>query len=174
MEKQGIRILSIDDEASIRKLLHIGLSGHGYEVEEAATGQEGLIKTALFRPDVVVLDLGLPDINGIEVVRRLREWSKVPIIILSVKEQEQDKIEALDMGADDYLTKPFSMGELLARVRAALRHTASSAEEPVLTFGDLTIDLSHRQVTILDVEVKLTPIEYDLLKNLAIDRKAHV
>lgn len=168
MESKGVRILNIDDEAPIRKLLRVALTGHGYEVEEASTGQEGLNKVALFRPDLIILDLGLPDLEGLEVVRRLREWSKVPVIILSVKEQEQDKIAALDAGADDYVTKPFGMGELLARIRAALRHAAGVTEEPILKFADLMIDLGHRQVTVDGKETKLTPIEYDLLKSLAL------
>lgn len=168
MESNGVRILNIDDEAPIRKLLRVALTGHGYEVEDASTGQDGLNKAAMFRPDLIVLDLGLPDIEGLEVVRRLREWSKIPVIILSVKDQEQEKIAALDAGADDYVTKPFGMGELLARIRAALRHVAEVIQDPVLKFDDLTIDLAHRKVLINEKEVKLTPIEYDLLKNLAL------
>lgn len=168
MESNGVRILNIDDEAPIRKLLRVALTGHGYEVEDASTGQDGLNKAAMFRPDLIILDLGLPDIEGLEVVRRLREWSKTPVIILSVKEQEQDKIAALDAGADDYVTKPFGMGELLARIRAALRHAAEAVQDPILKFDNLMIDLAHRQVKINEKEVKLTPIEYDLLKNLAL------
>lgn len=168
MESKGIRILIIDDEVQIRKLLRVALDGHGYDVAEAVCGQDGLTETAMFRPDLILLDLGLPDIGGLEVVKRLREWSKVPIIILSVQEQEGDKIAALDAGADDYLTKPFSMGELLARIRAAMRHIVGSIEEPVLEYGDLKIDLSCRRVMVGEKEVKLTPIEYDLMKNLAV------
>ncbi|HHW42653.1 MAG TPA: response regulator [Desulfotomaculum sp.] len=168
MENKGARILVVDDERQIRRLLQVALTGYGYEVEEASGGREGLVKAAAFRPDLVILDLGLPDLDGLEVLRRLREWSRVPVIILSVREQERDKIVALDAGADDYVTKPFGMGELLARIRAALRHAAGMEEEPVLQFGDLVIDLAGRRVTVDDREVKLTPTEYELLKNLAI------
>lgn len=158
----------VDDEAPIRKLLNVALSGHGYKIDEAASGQEGLRKAAMFRPELIILDLGLPDMDGMEVLKQLREWSKVPVIILSVKEREDDKIAALDAGADDYVTKPFGMGELLARIRTSLRHVAGTKAEPVLTFDDLTVDLSRRQVLVGGKEIKLTPIEYDLMKNLAI------
>lgn len=168
MEAKGARILVIDDEKQIRRLLKVALTGHGYEVEESVCGGDGLSKAAAYRPDLIVLDLGLPDMNGLEVVRQLREWSQIPVIILSVKEQESDKITALDAGADDYVTKPFSMGELLARIRAALRHVAGAGDEPVLKFGDLIIDIARRRVTINGMEVKLTPTEYDLMKNLAV------
>lgn len=168
MELTGARILVIDDEGPIRKLLRVALSSHGYRVSEAANGTDGLQEAATGRPDLVILDLGLPDFEGLEVVKRLREWSNVPVIILSVKEQETDKIEALDAGADDYVTKPFGMGELLARIRAALRHASSTGEEPMLNFDDLSIDLSHRRVTVNNNEVKLTPIEYELLKHLSV------
>lgn len=168
MENKGIRILVIDDETQIRKLLRVALSGHGYEVAEAASGNEGLNEAAVYRPDLIILDLGLPDIDGLDVVRRLREWSKTPVIILSVKEQENDKIAALDAGADDYVTKPFGMGELLARIRAAIRHLAGAGEEPILNFGELMIDLAHRHVSVDGLEIKLSPIEYDLMKNLAV------
>lgn len=168
MEAKGARILVIDDEKQIRRLLKVALSGHGYEVEEAAFGQEGLDKTVAYRPDLIILDLGLPDMNGLDVIRELREWSKTPVIILSVKEQESDKITALDAGADDYVTKPFGMGELLARIRAALRHVAGAGDEPVLKFDDLVIDMARRRVTVNEKEIKLTPTEYDLMKNLAV------
>lgn len=168
MESSGVRILIIDDESQIRRLLKVALSGHGYEVREVASGLEGLNEVALYRPDLVILDMGLPDIDGLEIVRRLREWSKVPIIIISVREEESDKIGALDAGADDYVTKPFNMGELLARMRAALRHAAGAGDEPIFNFNELTIDLAHRRVKINDEEIKLTPIEYDLIKNLAV------
>lgn len=123
----------------------------------------------MFAPDLVILDLGLPDLDGLEVVRLLREWSKVPVIILSVKEQETDKISALDFGADDYVTKPFAMGELLARIRAAMRHIAGDKEQPAMQFEDLCIDLVHRRITVEDHEIKLTQTEYEIVKNLAIN-----
>ncbi|OPY56155.1 MAG: KDP operon transcriptional regulatory protein KdpE [Pelotomaculum sp. PtaU1.Bin035] len=166
--KKGARILIIDDEKQIRRLLKVTLDGHGYEVEEAASGQDGLDQAAARKPDLIVLDLGLPDMDGLEVIKRLREWSRTPVIILSVREQEKDKIAALDAGADDYVTKPFSMGELLARIRAALRHAAGLGNEPVLNFEDLWIDIAHRQVTVKGNEIKLTPTEYELIKNLAV------
>ncbi len=142
------RILVVDDEKQIRRMLKAALEGYGYDIGEAASGHEGLSQTSIFHPDVVILDLGLPDLDGIEVIQRLREWTQVPIIVLSVREHEDDKIKALDVGADDYVTKPFSMGELLARLRAALRRTAGSEDKPVLTFGELSMDIAHRNVTI--------------------------
>lgn len=168
METKGARILVIDDEAQILKLLRVTLTSHGYEVAGAETGQEGLSEVVAYRPDVIILDLGLPDIDGLEVIKKLREWSRVPIIILSARERENDKIIALDAGADDYLTKPFGMGELLARIRAAMRHMAGVESEPVLTFDDLVIDLARRRVSAKGEEIKLTPTEYDIVKNLAI------
>ncbi len=169
METEGARILIVDDETQIRRLLRVALTGHGYEVGEAATGQEGLNRAAVFRPDLMILDLGLPDLAGLEVVRRLREWSRVPVIILSVTEQEEEKVSALDAGADDYVTKPFGMGELLARIRAALRHAAGPGEEPVLAFGDLAIDMAHRHVSVGGREVRLTPTEYELVRTFALN-----
>jgi two-component system KDP operon response regulator KdpE len=169
MENKGPRILIIDDEIPIRRFLRVALTSHGYVVKDVGTGREGLKEAAVISPDLVILDLGLPDIDGIEVVCQLREWSKVPVIILSVKEQEADKIKALDSGADDYVTKPFAMGELLARIRAALRHAVGVCEEPVLRFNDLIIDLAHRQIKVAGAEIKLTPTEYELMKNLAIN-----
>lgn len=169
MESQGIRILVIDDELQMRRLLKVALSAHGYEVKEALSGREGLNAAALFRPDLIILDLGLPDIDGLIVVERLRDWSKTPIIILSAKDQENDKIAALDAGADDYVTKPFGMGELLARIRTALRHIAAQDGEPCIIFDDLSIDLAHRHVAVDGEEIKLTPTEYDLLKILAVN-----
>jgi len=168
MPSDGARILVVDDEKQIRRVLRTALAGDGYAVAEAASGREGLSQTALFHPDLVILDLGLPDLEGTEVIRRLREWTQTPIIVLSVREQEDDKIEALDAGADDYVTKPFSMGELLARIRVTLRHTAKTTAEPVLAFGDLSIDLSSRRVALKGSEVRLTPLEYELLKYLAL------
>jgi two-component system KDP operon response regulator KdpE len=169
MENNGPRILIIDDETQIRRFLRVALTGHGYYVKDVGTGKEGLEAAAVFSPDLVILDLGLPDIDGIEVVRQLREWSIVPIIILSVKEQENVKITALDCGADDYVTKPFGMGELLARIRAAMRHTTGAEEQPVLQFGDLTIDFVYRRIARDGNEIKLTLTEYELVRNLAIN-----
>lgn len=163
------RILIIDDEIQIRRFLRVSLSSHGYEVREVGTGQAGIDEVVLFSPDLVILDLGLPDMSGNQVLSKIREWSKVPIIILSVQEQETDKISALDNGADDYVTKPFGMGELLARMRAALRHSVGVEEEPILKFDDLCLDLAHRQVKISERDVKLTPTEYELMKNLALN-----
>ena len=165
----GPRILIIDDETQIRRFLRVALTSHGYVVKGVGTGKEGLDEIAMFAPDLVILDLGLPDLDGLEVVRQLREWSKVPVIILSVKEQETDKISALDFGADDYVTKPFAMGELLARIRAAMRHIAGDKEQPVMQFEDLSIDLVHRRITVEDQEIKLTQTEYEIVKNLAIN-----
>jgi two-component system KDP operon response regulator KdpE len=167
MSVDGVRILVVDDEKQIRRMLRAALEGYGYDIAEAASGHEGLSQTSIFHPDVIILDLGLPDIDGIEVIERLREWTQVPVIVLSVREHEDDKIKALDVGADDYVTKPFSMGELLARLRAALRRTAGSEDTPILVFGELSIDISHRNVSVRGEEVKLTPTEYEVLKYLA-------
>jgi two-component system, OmpR family, KDP operon response regulator KdpE len=160
------RILVVDDEAPIRRYLRAALSGHGFVIYEAANGQEALNAVIADRPDIIILDLGLPDIDGIEVTRRLREWTQIPIIILSVREAEQDKIAALDAGADDYLTKPFGTGELMARMRVALRRLASSPDEPVLQVDELQMDLSRRVVTMHGEEISLTPTEYDILRLL--------
>lgn len=168
MPSEGTRILVIDDEKQIRRMLKTALTGYGYDIAEASTGHEGLNQTAIFHPDLIILDLGLPDLDGIEVIKKLREWTQTPIIILSVREDEDDKIRALDAGADDYVTKPFSMGELLARLRVALRHMAKTEDEPVLVFGKLTVDLAHRLVLLDGEEIKLTPTEYEILKYLAL------
>jgi two-component system, OmpR family, KDP operon response regulator KdpE len=160
------RVLIVDDEQSIRRFLRVTLNSQGYSVVEAATGQEGLSNATTQKPDVVILDLGLPDIDGVEVIRLLRQWTQIPIVILSVRGSEGDKIAALDAGADDYLTKPFGVGELLARLRAALRRTAQLANEPLFTSGSLTVDLSRRLVNVSGNEVQLTPTEYELLKVL--------
>ena len=160
------RVLVVDDEAPIRRYLRAALSAQGLTVFEAANGLEAVNAVLSHRPDIIILDLGLPDIDGIEVTRRLREWSQTPIIILSVREAEQDKIAALDAGADDYLTKPFGTGELLARMRVALRKQSSSANEPVFQSGGLSVDFARRLVTVNEQEVQLTPTEYDLLKAL--------
>lgn len=168
MSSEGPRILVIDDEYQIRRMLSVALGAHGYALAEADSGREGLNQALIFHPDAIILDLGLPDLDGMEVIGRIREWSQVPIIVLSVRERESDKIAALDAGADDYLTKPFSMGELLARLRVALRHSAKTDEEPVLTFDGLTVDLAHRLVLLHGNEVKLTPTEYEILKHLVL------
>ena len=165
---KGPRILVIDDENQIRRILKVTLEVHNYETTGVATGREGLNQAIIFYPDLIILDLGLPDMDGVEIIQQLREWSQTPIIILSAREDEEVKVKALDAGADDYVTKPFNMGELLARIRVALRHSTKSVDEPILTFGDLEIDLAHRLVTVAGQEVKLTPIEYEILKYLAI------
>jgi two-component system KDP operon response regulator KdpE len=164
----GLRVLVVDDEVAIKRFLRVALNGEGFIVLEAGTGQEALLALTLERPGLVLLDLGLPDMDGVEITRRLREWSQVPVIILSVREQETDKIAALDAGADDYLTKPFGVGELLARIRTVLRRQAGGSSEPVFTLGDLKVDLANRLVTVDGREVQLTPTEYDLLRALVI------
>jgi two-component system, OmpR family, KDP operon response regulator KdpE len=160
------RVLIVDDEPSIRKFLRVTLASQSYKVIEAASGQEALDRVSADKPDIVVLDIGLPDINGIEVTEYLRKWTQIPIIILSVRGAESDKIAALDAGADDYLTKPFSVGELLARLRANLRRAAKNDSEPVFTSGSLKMDLSRRLITVSGLEVQLTPTEYELLRVL--------
>lgn len=166
MTEDARRILIVDDEAPIRRYLRVVLGAQGYTLFEAAGGQDALNAVLGDRPDLIILDLGLPDMDGVEVTRRLREWSQTPIIILSVREAESDKIAALDAGADDYLVKPFGTGELLARIRAALRRQADDSEEPVIQAGPLRMDLSRRLVTVDDREIVLTPTEYDLLRIL--------
>jgi two-component system, OmpR family, KDP operon response regulator KdpE len=166
MTEEARRILVVDDENPIRRFLKVVLAAQGYSVFEAACGQDALDSVLGSRPDLIILDLGLPDIDGVEVTRRLREWSQTPIIILSVREAETDKIAALDAGADDYLVKPFGTGELLARIRAALRRQADESEEPVMKVGTLRMDLSRRVVSVEDREITLTPTEYDLLRIL--------
>ena len=160
-----IRILVVDDERPIRRFLNASLGGQ-YTVLEAATGQEALSAVVSGRPDVVILDLGLPDMDGVEVTRRLREWTQIPIIIVSVRDQEEHKIAALDAGADDYLTKPFGVGELTARVRAALRRSAHTDSEPVFQKDGLLVDLARRIVESYGRPVTLTPTEYDILRVL--------
>jgi two-component system KDP operon response regulator KdpE len=164
-----MKVLVIDDEPQIRRALRIGLERNSYEVSLAATGAEGLDIAATHPLDFVILDLAMPGLDGVEVCRQLREWSSVPIIVLSVRESEQDKIAALDAGADDYLTKPFSLEELLARLRAVLRRAKSDVEPelPAFTAGPLHIDFSKRQVSVAGAAVHLTPIEYELLKFMA-------
>ena len=161
------RILVVDDEPQIRRLLRTALGAHGYAVEEARTGQQGLELAATTAPDLVILDLGLPDHDGLEVLRSLREWSRGPVFILSVREREQDKVLALDMGADDYITKPFAMGEFLARVRGALRRLSVDEDDnPVFSVGDLRVELARRRVTVEGAEVRLSPKQYRLLQIL--------
>ncbi|MFN8595725.1 MAG: response regulator [Anaerolineae bacterium] len=169
MSEGELRILVVDDEAPIRRFLRTALAAHHYIIFEAINGQAAIEAVIADRPDVIILDLGLPDLDGIEVTRRLREWTAVPIIVLSVREHETDKIAALDAGADDYLTKPFGVGELLARIRTAVRHAARSADGPVVTIGELCVDLARRLVTVAGEEVQLTPTEYDLLRLLVAD-----
>jgi two-component system, OmpR family, KDP operon response regulator KdpE len=163
------RILVVDDEPQIGRLLKTTLGARGYEVAVAGDGRSALELAASWRPDLVLLDLGLPQIDGLEVCRQIRQWSQVPIIVLTVRDAEPDKVTALDLGADDYLTKPFGTAELLARIRVALRHAARdlSTTEPVLHFDQLTIDLTHRRVTVAEQAVHLTPTEYELLRTLA-------
>jgi two-component system KDP operon response regulator KdpE len=162
----GLKVLIVDDEISIRRFLRVALTGQGFSVFEAATGESALFELTMQRPDLLILDLGLPDIDGLEVTRRLREWSQTPIIILSVREQEEDKIAALDLGADDYLTKPFGMGELLARIRTVLRRSTSKASEPIISQGELFVDMGSRVVKMKGREVQLTPTEYEILRIL--------
>ncbi|MZP29946.1 response regulator [Heliobacterium undosum] len=170
MTNRGQRILVVDDESQIRKMLKVGLSAHEYEVVEADTGRDAIQQVALTHPDLVVLDMGLPDIDGLRVVTELRDWSNVPIIIVSARDQEGEKIAALDAGADDYVTKPFGMGELLARIRVALRNTMGKEEKPVILLGGLSIDLARRMVAVDGEEIKLTPTEYEMLKLLAVNQ----
>lgn len=168
MTQPRLQILIIEDEAQIRRFLRSSLAANGYDLLEAGSAKDGLEQAAQLRPDAIILDLGLPDLDGIEVLRRIRSWSAVPVVILTARGQEQEKIALLDAGADDYLTKPFGVGELLARIRAALRRTAGAqvAEAPVVSAGDLRIDLGRRQVQRGGAEVHLTPIEYRLLAAL--------
>lgn len=163
MTSSEAKILVVEDEQEIRRFLRVSLGSHGYELLEAATGALGVVAAADHQPDLLLLDLGLPDIDGIEVIGQVRSWSSVPIIVLSARGQEEQKIAALDAGADDYLTKPFSVGELLARIRVALRHASQSDGEPVYEVGELSVDLARRLVAVRGSEVHLTPIEYRLL-----------
>ncbi len=165
MDEKSVRVLVADDERPIRRFLSASLGGQ-YTVLEAATGEEALAVTVSGRPDVIILDLGLPDIDGVEVTRRLREWTQIPIIVVSVKDREEDKIAALDAGADDYLTKPFGAGELMARLRVALRRSALPESEPVYQAGELSVDLARRNVVVNGQTATLTPTEYDILRIL--------
>lgn len=166
MKKQKTKVLIVDDEHAIRRFLRTSLDAHGYEVYEAATGEDAILQTINARPDLIILDLGLPGISGIDVTKRIREWTQTPIVILSVQNQDTDKIEALDAGADDYLTKPFSVGELTARLRVAMRHVHEEEPELVFSSGNLRVDLTARLVVCNGEEIQLTPTEYDLLKLL--------
>lgn len=164
----GALILIVEDEPQMLRFLRASLGTHGYRLVECTSGSDGLAQAAARNPDVILLDLGLPDLDGLEVTRRIREWTKTPIIVLSARGQDEDKINALDAGADDYLTKPFSVGELLARIRVALRHVAEGTSEdaPVFTLDALRVDLAKREVRRGDEEVHLTPTEYRLLGTL--------
>lgn len=164
------RVLVVDDEPQILRFLRASLGASGFEVLEAGSGAEALKRAAGDAPEIVVLDLGLPDMDGKEVIRKLREWSEVPIIVLSARAREAEKVEALDLGADDYVSKPFGIAELLARLRAALRHRMrNQGEAPVVKAGDLKIDAARRKVTRGEAEIRLTPKEFDLLRLLALN-----
>jgi two-component system KDP operon response regulator KdpE len=163
-ERRGARILVVDDEPAIRRAVSTNLGRHGFRIEEAETGQQALDLLASFRPDLLVLDLTLPDIDGIQLIEAIRERSAAPIIVLSVREGERDKVTALNLGADDYLPKPFSVEELLARIRVALRHITPGRVSSVFRTGDLEVDLERRRITANGKDVVLSPTEYDLLK----------
>lgn len=169
MSEAGAVIVCIEDDPQIRRFLRTGLGAQGFQVFEAETGNQGLVEAGTRKPDLVILDLGLPDMDGVDVVKRLREWTHLPVIVLSARTMEADKIAALDAGADDYLTKPFGLGELLARIRVALRHvaaTANSDTEHVFAVANLHVDLARRRISVDDRPVHLTPIEYRLLSVL--------
>jgi two-component system KDP operon response regulator KdpE len=163
-----MKVLVVDDEPQIRRALRTSLEAHGYEVETVGTGEEGVLGAASGAPDLLLLDLGLPDMDGTEVIRRVRGFSEVPVIVLSVREGQGDKVAALDAGADDYVTKPFAMEELLARARAALRRAGpEEPSQPAFNYGELTVDVARQLVTLSGVPVHLTPTEYSLLETLA-------
>jgi two-component system KDP operon response regulator KdpE len=166
LDKNVPRILVVDDEKAIQRFLKNALSSAEFSVHVAENGKEALAAAIAIRPDLIILDLGLPDMDGVEVLRRLREWTQVPIIILSVRDREDEKVTALDSGADDYVTKPFGIGELLARMRVALRKSIPQSPEPVYKVDGLEVDLEHRRVFVQGKEVQLTPTEYDLLRLL--------
>ncbi|HYL55556.1 MAG TPA: response regulator [Gemmatimonadales bacterium] len=173
MAEPAAVVLLIEDEPQMRRFLRAALENEAYRLVEVGTAREGLAQAAGQNPDIILLDLGLPDGDGIDLTRRLREWARTPIVVISARGQERDKVAALDAGADDYLTKPFGVGELLARMRVALRHAARAAgepDEPVFTTGDLRVDLEHRRVFLAEHEVHLTPTEYKVL--LALVRQA--
>ncbi len=165
---EGVQVLVVEDEPQMRRFLRAALESHGHRVLEAITASEGLLLATSHRPGLILLDLGLPDLDGLELTARLREWSATPVIVLSARGQEEDKIKALDAGADDYLTKPFGTGELMARIRVALRHgdRTGSPEAPVFELGPWRVDLAKRQVFVEGAEVHLTPNEYKLLTTL--------
>lgn len=166
-KKNGTLILVIDDEASVRRMLRYALEGHGYVVQEAATGESGLTEAATCSPDAVVLDLGLPGMDGTRILQRLREWSDVPVLILSVRDEPDDKVDALDAGADDYVTKPFDTEELLARLRAIQRRAGTGEAAPIIALGRLEVDVPAHAVRINGHEIKMSPIEFSLLRVLA-------
>jgi two-component system KDP operon response regulator KdpE len=166
VNNSGAQVLIVDDELQIRRFLRISLEAKGYHIHETATGADAIVKTAQLRPDLIILDMGLPDIDGLEVLKRLREWTQTPVIILSVRDSDRDKVAALDAGADDYLTKPFSLDELMARIRTAQRHAQPQQQEAIFTSGRLRVDLTRRLVMVNDETVKLTPTEYSLLRLL--------
>jgi two-component system KDP operon response regulator KdpE len=169
MSTPGALVLVIEDEPQMRRFIRTSLAAHGYQVGEAANGSEALALATSRNPDVILMDLGLPDIDGIELTRRLREWSRTPVIVISARGREADKVSALDAGADDYLTKPFGVDELLARIRVALRHASQSqpTDESPVSFGNVTIDFARREVKVSDRVIHLTPTEYKMLTLLA-------
>jgi two-component system, OmpR family, KDP operon response regulator KdpE len=169
MIQSGNRILIVDDEPEIRRFLRASLKVNQYDVLEAHNGSEAIAAVIAHHPDLMILDLGLPDMDGVEVCREIRGWSQIPIIILSVRDREKDKIDALDAGADDYLTKPFGVGELLARIRVVMRRVTTVENGPIYRVGDLFVDLSRHTVTLKDAEIQLTPTEFDLLKVLVME-----
>lgn len=162
------RILIVDDEPSIQRFLGAALDTGDYSIHQAENGRAALAAATATRPNVILLDLGLPDMDGVEVIRRIREWSQVPIIVLSVRDREDDKVGALDAGADDYLTKPFGVAELIARIKVALRRSLPQESEPVYRIEELEVDLARRRVLVAGDEVQLTPTEYELLRLLVV------
>ncbi|MHB8621260.1 MAG: response regulator transcription factor [Chloroflexota bacterium] len=168
MSDRGPRVLLVDDEAEIRTTVGRGIEAEGYHVQVASDGAEGLAKVELWHPDVVLMDLAMPRVSGLVAIGQLRTWSRVPVIVLSVMGEEEQKVRALDAGADDYLTKPFGIQELSARIRVALRHVSQPAE-PVRQFGEVTVDLSSRLVTVSGQQVHFTPTEYEMLKHLVVN-----
>ena len=169
MIEQSVRILIIDDEVAIRNVLKLSLESNGYTLAEATDGKKGIEKTSSFHPHLILLDLGLPDMNGLDVLKELRQWSRVPIIVLTVTDDETTKVRLLDAGANDYLTKPFGAKELLARVRVALRTVGLVEATPLFKSDELEVDLTQRKVFVLDKEIKLTATEYEVLSRLVRD-----